>query len=312
MLWIFLAAAGATVNAAYYIVTKRLLYTIDRNVLAAGGFFVTGVFLFILALIRGIPPLGNELFIAIAATSVLNIIATTLVFRALAITDISLAIPMLSFTPIFLILTSFVLLHEIPTLLGVTGICVIVTGSYVLNLSSPHTSFFDPFRAILKDRGSASMLIVAFLYAIALNFDKKVVLNSDPVFGSALVYLVIGISFFVIGQVSVQHDRTVQNRTSLPANQLPATPVQQPWLMEPYFAGVLAFATIGILLAIESVTINYAFMMQIVPYVIAIKRMSIILTVLYGTIVAREGEALLRLTGAGLMVAGAVLIILAG
>ncbi len=287
MLWIFLAAAGATVNAAYYIVTKRLLHTIDRNVLAAGGFFVTGVFLFILALIRGIPPLGNELFIAIAATSVLNIIATTLVFRALAITDISLAIPMLSFTPIFLILTSF-------------------------NLSSPHTSFLDPFREILKDRGSASMLIVAFIYAIALNFDKKVVLNSDPVFGSALVYLVIGISFFVIGQASVQHDRTVQNRTSLPANQLPATPVQQPWLMEPYFSGVLAFATIGILLAIESVTINYAFMMQIVPYVIAIKRMSIILTVLYGTIVAREGEALLRLTGAGLMVAGAVLIILAG
>jgi len=46
-----------------------------------------------------------------------------------------------------------------------------------------------------------------------------------------------------------------------------------------------------------------------VPYVIAIKRMSLILIVLYGTIVFREKELVRRLSGAGLMVLGAVLIL---
>lgn len=312
MLWVVSAALGATANAAYFITTKRYLRTTDRNVLAAGGFFSTGVLLLILAFIRGIPPLGEELFIAVAATSVLNMIATSLVFRALATTDISLAVPMISFTPVFLILTSFLLLHEIPTSVGIAGICVIVAGSYVLNLSASDTSIIDPFRAVIRDRGTASMLAVAVLYAISLNFDKIVVVNSDPVFGSALVCLTLGISFFMMRLVSGFHGGTVRHDANQPGDSLSSPRAREAAFLKPYRAGLAAFAVIGILLTIEAVSINYAFTMQIVPYVIAIKRMSIILTVLYGTIICHEGEMVRRIAGAGLMVAGAVLIIVAG
>jgi uncharacterized membrane protein len=57
------------------------------------------------------------------------------------------------------------------------------------------------------------------------------------------------------------------------------------------------------------VTVNTAYLLQIVPYVIAIKRMSIILIVLYGTIIFREKEIVRRIAGAALMVFGAVLIL---
>ena len=57
---------------------------------------------------------------------------------------------MISFTPLFLVVTAFVLLHESPSLIGIAGIVTIVTGSYVLNLSSAHRGWADPFRAILK------------------------------------------------------------------------------------------------------------------------------------------------------------------
>lgn len=87
-------------------------------------------------------------------------------------------------------------------------------------------------------------------------------------------------------------------------------PVQTSGIMAPYLAGATAFLIIGALLTVESVAINYAFTLQIVPYVIAIKRMSIIITVVYGTMIAAEGETCRRLAGAGLMVAGAVMIIL--
>jgi drug/metabolite transporter (DMT)-like permease len=312
MLWVILAALGATANAAYYITTKRLLVSVDRDVLAAGSFFVTGIFLLMLALIRGIPPLGNELFMAIIATTVLNIIATSLSYRALATTDISLSVPMISFTPIFLIVTSFLLLGEIPTLLGVIGICVIVAGSYVLNMSQAHTSLIDPVHAILRNRGSLYMLAVAFLYSVALNFDKMVVLNSDPVFGSALVCLLLGISFFVIRLVSVLLRNIGHKDPAVPVSQRVSSLLKRQEILDPYIVNLLPFICIGVILTVESVTINYAFTLQIVPYVIAIKRMSIILIVFYGTLIAGEGEVYRRLAGAGIMVAGAILIILSG
>lgn len=312
MLWVILAALGATANAAYFIATKRLLATFDRDVLAAGGFFATGIFLLTFALLRGIPPPGDELLMAVAATTLLNIVATTLVFRALSTTDISLAVPMISFTPVFLIATSFLLLGETPSPLGIAGICIIVAGSYVLNLSSAHTRWSDPIRAILKNRGTASMLLVAFIYAIALNFDKMVVLNSDPVFGSSLVCLALGVSFFLIGQVKAWHRRAIHDGTGRRIPPDAGTAERDRSSLEPYHAGVLVFVIIGLLVTVEAVSVNYAFTMQITPYVIAIKRMSIILTVFYGTLIAREGDVARRLAGALLMVAGAVLIILSG
>lgn len=305
MLWILLALMGAAANAGYYIAAKRLLATIDRNVLAAGSFSITGIFLLTLALARGIPDTGSALFMAVAVTTVLNIIATTLVFRTLSTTDISLAVPMIAFTPIFLIATSFVLLGELPTLFGVAGICAIVTGSYILNLSQAHTSLFDPFRAILKNNGTGSMLIVAFLYAITVNFDKMVVLNSDPVFGSALVCLSLGVSFFAI---SLAPPVPCLQRAFTCTKSVP--PLRATHILQPYYTGAVVFAGLGILLVIESVSINVAYTLQIVPYVIAIKRMSIIITVLYGTMVAGEREVYPRLAGALMMVAGAVMIIL--
>ncbi len=312
MFWFIPAISGAMANAAYFIATKRLLSRMDPANLAAGGFFTAGFFLLAFAVYRGIPPAGNGLIAAVAATTILNTLATTLVFRALSETDISLAVPMLSFTPIFLLITSFLLLGEIPTSLGIAGIGVIVTGSYVLNLSSRNTSWLDPVYSVIRNRGTASMLVVAFIYAISLNFDKIVVLESDPVFGSSLVYLALGVSFCLIGRFRVlctEKDPGFPAKNGLPD---PAAAGVRKNPDEIIRAGVPAFILIGIILMFEAVSINYAFTMQITPYVIAIKRMSIIMTVFYGTLIAREGEIVQRLAGAVLMVGGAVLILLSG
>jgi uncharacterized membrane protein len=67
---------------------------------------------------------------------------------------------------------------------------------------------------------------------------------------------------------------------------------------------------IGAFVAIEAASINVAYTLQIVPYVIAIKRLSIIFVVLYGTLVFSEHEIGKRLMGAVLMVAGAIIIVL--
>ncbi|WP_321508562.1 EamA family transporter [uncultured Methanoregula sp.] len=306
MFWALLSGIGACTNAGYYIANKKFLDRIDSSILGASGFLFTSVILLAISSWQGIPVLGPLFFPAVIITSAINIVAMILTFRALASTDISLAIPMISFTPIFLVGTAFLILHEMPSAAGVAGIIIIVFGSYVLNAAKEHTRLADPFRAMAAHSGVLAMLAVAFLYAIAANFDKMTVQNSDVVFGSGIMFLLLGSAFLIIA--------VLQRARAGPAARMPVPGgvELQPSPTRPFCWREVAGAGIfiGSLITIETVSINTAYTLQITPYVIALKRMGIILIVLYGIFVFHEKETLRRLSGAVLMVIGAILILL--
>jgi drug/metabolite transporter (DMT)-like permease len=307
MLWILLALLGAVTNASYFIIIKRYITTLDPKILTGFGFTCGGLLLLAFSAIRGFPVIGQDFYAAVVITAILNIISLTLIFRALSSTDLSLSIPLLSFTPVILIGTSYLLLHEVPSVSGVAGICIIVIGSYVLNISSADEHLLDPVKSMLRNRGSWYMLIVAFLFAVSINFDKIAMLNSDPFFGMALTVLAIGMAFVLISAYSLISGRNSSLQKAAdcaypePVSQSPAFPQR----------GYLALAIlIGAFVSIEAASINVAYTLQIVPYVIAIKRLSIMFVVLYGTLVFSEQETGKRLMGAALMVTGAIVIVL--
>ena len=60
---------------------------------------------------------------------------------------------MLSFTPVILTGTSYLLLNEVPSLFGFAGICIIVSGSYVLNISAEDEHFLDPVQINAAEPG---------------------------------------------------------------------------------------------------------------------------------------------------------------
>jgi drug/metabolite transporter (DMT)-like permease len=307
MLWYVLSFIGAVADAGYYIAIKKFLQTSDPFTLAAGGYTCAGIVLLIISWVRGFPDIGQDFFLALFASSVLGIGAILLSFAALRSTDISLALPMISFTPLFLIMTAYVLLHEAPSLMGIAGIVIIVSGSYVLNLSPSQGKWTDPFRLIVRNRGVLFMLMVSVIYAVAINFDKIIVTNSDPVFGSSITCLILGLSF-----TGISRFRRLKEMLVHIIGPVPGTPKQQ-WLPSAALQSsnrTGQWIVIGILLSLSAVSINTAYTMQIVPYVIAIKRMSIIIMVLYGGFIFREEDLVRRFSASLLMVAGAVLIVL--
>jgi drug/metabolite transporter (DMT)-like permease len=309
MLWIFLALLGAVANAAYFIIIKKYIPALDPRILTGIGFTIGGILLFAVSASLGFPAIGPEFFPAVAITVVLNICGLNLIFKALSSSDLSLSVPMLSFTPVFLIGTSYVILHEVPSFFGFLGICIIVSGSYVLNISAGHEHFLDPVRSMMRNRASWYMLLVAFLFALSINFDKIALLNSDPFFGMALTVLSIGIVFLLLSAYSLMARRYYN--TDLPPNPLKKSEQQvTPALSVPQKQFVILTLLIGLFVAIEAASINVAYTLQIVPYVIAIKRLSIIFMVLYGTIVLSEGDISKRVTGATIMVLGAMIILL--
>jgi len=320
MLWILLALLGAVTNAAYFIIVKMYIATVDPRILTGIGFTLGGCLLFTVSALLGFPVIGPEFFPAVAITVILNILGLNLIFKALSSSDLSLSVPMLSFTPAILIGTSYIILHEVPSLPGFFGICIIVSGSYVLNISAEHEHFLDPVRSMIRSRGSWYMLIVAFLFATSINFDKIAMLNSDPFFSTALSVMSIGIAFLLISAYShkagkrhtdlLAHTMVQGGLPELTKPSEPPEPSEPPAqaLALKQFAG-LSFL-IGIFVSIEAASVTVAYTLQIVPYVIAIKRLSIIFMVLYGTIVFSEGELGKRVMGAAIMVAGAVIILI--
>jgi len=201
MFWFAFALVGALSQAGYNLAVKVLLRTVRPLPLAGFSFLSGSLVLFAVSFMTGIPDTGPGLLPAVAVTVAINIGATVLFYRALVTTDLSLSVPMLAFTPVFLILTSFLILGEIPSPAGAAGILLVATGAYLLNLEyrdGSSCSLTGPFLRLRRDRGIQAMLLVSFLYSISVNYDKRVVEESDPVFGSAIVLLLLGAAFLIL------------------------------------------------------------------------------------------------------------------
>jgi len=288
MFWFVFAVCGAFLDATYYMSIKKILSNnaINRYALASGVFLSAFIVLFLISLLKGIPEIGSFFYSSVVLTGVLNFVAVILYFKALQITDLSLSVPMLSFTPIFLIFTSFIMLNEVPSVFGVVGIFLIVMGSYILNTSGNSRKLLDPVKRMIRTKGIFFMLVVAFLYSLSSNFDKLVVKNSDSFFGHAIVFLFIGslmTGFSLVKRVNFRLE------------------------FGKYFH---KFFLTGLILASVAVSINIAYTMQIVPYVISLKRLNILFSVIYGGLIFKEKHMSIRVVGTLIMLVGVFFIVL--
>jgi drug/metabolite transporter (DMT)-like permease len=286
MYWYVLAIISAFFEALYYTLIKKLVRKEDIRVIASGVFLTGAVILFSASLVRGIPEIGTQFYSSVFVTGILNVFAVVLYFRALKKTDISLSLPMLSFTPLFLIVTSFLILGELPSYVGGMGILLIVSGSYVINMSTDHKELFYPIQQILRNNGVLDMLGVAFIFSISANYNKIAVLNSDPILSSAGIFLVTAVPFLVYAKTTGEN--IIRSHKKV-------------------WGWVLAT---GLVISLTAVLINIALTMQIVPYVISLKRLAVLFAVIFGGVIFHEKHIARRLIGTLIMLAGAIIIVL--
>lgn len=251
----------------------------------AFGFFALPFLVFPFIFIS-IPSLGSQYWIALLIDGALNVIATILQLKAIKKSDLSLTIPLLAFTPLFLLIMSPLILGQFPTLLGVIGVILIVMGSYVLNIKKREAGYLAPFKAMLEQRGPRLMLYAAFLLSITSSIDKIGVLNSSPLFWAVSVHSFTSITLAPVIIRELNHHLKLTN----------------PDLR-------LLFA-VGFFSALAIVTQYIAITTLLVPYVIAIKRTSTIMSVLFGYLIFKEKGIKGRLLGAVIMVIGVILITL--
>jgi uncharacterized membrane protein len=124
-----------------------------------------------------------------------------LYFRALQISPMSLCIPFLAFTPVFLIPSGYVMLGELPQAIKLLGVVLIVVGSLVMHRKLFAEGWMAPVKAVIREKGSRYMLMVSFLFSITNPLDKKLVVMSDVVTEACCYGLGLCLSFYVLGKL---------------------------------------------------------------------------------------------------------------
>lgn len=94
---------------------------------------------------RGVPPVWASLAaptpcfaLSVFFNALLNALVSLLMNRALQLSDIGLAVPFLSFTPVFLLLLAPLLLGELPSAPGALGVLLVTAGGFVLAHTTRH------------------------------------------------------------------------------------------------------------------------------------------------------------------------------
>jgi drug/metabolite transporter (DMT)-like permease len=284
-MWIALGFLTAFFTSLQEIVTKKkIVGKIDPVIIAWGWMFFSLPFYLVMILREPLPAVGPDFWKALIVSTIVLTIAAVYYVKAIEVSDLSLCVPMLAFTPLFLLVTSPLLVHEFPTPLGLVGVLVIVIGSYTLNISDRRKGWLQPFKDLVILRGPRYMLIVAVLFSIGANMDKIGVVNSSPIVWiftlnlcvtAMLTLLMLRGSTHIMAQIRSHGG----------------------WL---FLAGFYNGAAILFqMMAIE---------MTLVPYLIAVKRTSALMTAFYGLVVLKEQGFKERLLGAFLMVLGVYLI----
>jgi len=237
-----------------------------------------------LLLFIDMPLLDMTFWTALLAAMPFEVLAMVLYAKALKESPLSLTLPFLSLTPVFLLVVGWLILGETIPARGMAGIALITVGGYALNFSHKKYGWLGPVRAIGREPGSVKMIVVSLLFSVTASLLKLGIEHSSALFYASVYYAVTAIVAIPAASIS--------GLRSLPRADYPK------------------LAGAGILMALMLVTNMVAIELAKVAYVISIKRTSMLFGAFIGWLVFRESGIRERLTGAALMLAGFAIIVL--
>jgi uncharacterized membrane protein len=283
-MWLFLCLLTAFFTSLSDIFGRKIMDKVDVYIVAWGWPFFSLPFLYVFLLAEKQAAVKPFFWVALAASGLILSYSSVLYLKAIKASDLSVTMPMLTFTPLFMLITSPLILGEFPRPLGLLGILLIVTGAYLLNFQDRRQGIFAPFKSLIKEKGPRYMLIVALLFSVGANIDKVGVQNSSPL---QWVAAVNSLTAVVLMFIMFRKTRDVGGQVK---------------------AGWRFLVLMGLCSAVAYVLQMQALQLTLVPYVIAVKRMSVFMTALFGFWILKEKGIKERLSGAFLMIAGVFMI----
>ncbi|RJP59859.1 MAG: EamA family transporter [Candidatus Auribacter fodinae] len=231
-----------------------------------------------------IPHLPAPFWWIMAALVPLETIAGLFYARALQISPLSLTIPFMAFSPVFLLGVGYLILGEVPSYTGLCGVLLVAGGAYLLNVHHSPRGLLAPIKAILHERGSWMMLIVAVLYTFSATLGKKALTYAEPRFFAFFYMAVVAVACFpVMYMLSGRKLRLFVHRP-------------------------LVFLMVGTAMGVMVITHFVAVENMHVAYMVSIKRLNLVFSVFLGHWMFNEERLMQNSLACIMMLCGAIII----
>lgn len=287
--WVLLSLIAAFTLATSDALTKKTLTSHNEYIIAWLRLVFSLPLLFIVFLLIPMPELDRQFYTAFALSLPLEIVSIILYIKALRLSPLSLTLPFLALTPVFLVFVSYILLGERVSFAGGIGILFIAAGSYTLHISKIKEGIFEPLRAITSERGSVFMIGVALIYSLTASLGKMAIQHSSPLFFGTTYFTALALFFTPIALYKQNKHKGVKiEGKTIRSVILP-----------------------GIFYSLMGISHMIAISLAKVAYVISVKRMSLIIGILYGYLFFKERQIGERLIGASLMFIGFIMVVTA-
>lgn len=286
MTWFFLTLLSALAFSGSDAVSKWISRDISDFTNTYIRFLYSAPFFLLIWIFEEIPALDQAFWVAVGFAVPLEILAWILYLRAIRMSPLSLTIPFLGLTPVFLLVVPWILMGEKVSLLGGVGVVTVATGIYFLNVTKSSQGFLGPIKAIAHEPGSLLMILVAIIFSFTSTFGKIAITHSSPLFLAGLYDPLIALILtpFIL-------KNNTQRREVF----------RFPWRA----------LLIGVFFAVMAIAHYYAIEIAKVAYMIAVKRTSLIFATLWGWLFFKEEQITGRLAGATIIVIGVLLVSLA-
>lgn len=278
--------ASAIFVSGRNVLIRAVRFRVGRTSVLLSNFAVTGVFslgVLIVALPATVEP---PFFWAVPISTTALLAGRFALITALSSATLSSTVPLIAFAPLFISLTSFIVLGEAITPIGLAGILAVVVGSYLLRIRNARAGILEPIRVLARERGARMMLLAALCFSVAAPFAKLAIRASDTyvAFAAAQLLGLALLSFWLL----------MRGRLVVAFRQLGR-----------YRARLLL---VGLTNLLQAITTYMAFDLMLVAYASGIKGSNILITALLGHLVFAEKRVVRTLVVGAIMVAGVVLL----
>jgi uncharacterized membrane protein len=286
MNWFVLTLISSMTLSLRELSAKKAGRTLSSAYLSWGlNSFMFLTFLGITFLLGRAVPVTDEFLKILVMAAVLDAVATLFYISAIKHGDLSKTVPMLCFIPVVQLFVTPVLVHETLSLPGVTGVLVVVSGFYILNIQK-REGIFSPIKSIVQNKSTVMMLATACLWGVSSSFHKIGIQQTNPLFwGSCEMGL---ISFFLF-PFAMKSEKSAFSLHKIRKTMWPAF-----------------FSTLTVLSYYMAINIGP------VAYVSSVRRLAVLFSMGIGLVVLNEKARRSGLFGGIVMITGSVIICLYG
>ncbi|HSX16865.1 MAG TPA: EamA family transporter [Patescibacteria group bacterium] len=289
-MWFILALLSAVLYSFRGVLEKLIVGRVDRYILGLSIRLFALPFFFVPFIIKPelfvpLTSLPRQFWIVVILTSfIFTPLETYFYYKSIKDEEISLALPILSLSPVMTIIFAVLFLHEFPTVFGAIGVVTILFGVYALKIGHARHGLLEPLLHLSRNKSVRLMAIVAVSLALGSILDKTAVKASNAYMYALFNYICVSFALFIFAGVKArQHLGQIKTHFK-------------------------AFSVVGAVVA--GYTLLYLLALQVgtTAYVVAIRNASLLISILLGVFWLKEKDLRTKLLAGSVIVAGLILI----